>query len=430
MMMMRSVEVLTLILLSWIIFSVVKSSVRSGETSETCDAECDCDDERVSQYLSASSDFPERSRSKIVPGLHVGCVCEVGDSKVEFRFYKDGMRTSDPVTWKMDEGSSSKEFEKEARERLSISPDPGKYGNVHLRQAFRVFEPYTRNAIGTIDAFLRSRGTKMIGHEPVRSGIVYLIEGGQFVFPGVKVGSKQRVVLNDGSLVPSTTDMLHLETLSLQPLLFGVDRFLTDEESDHLIDLASRDKSMMKESSVVKMDHDIGKETKQWRTSSQMWLRDRDSPTLARLTRRVSDFTGTSKSHQEAVQMLRYYRDQFYSAHLDAFDPEWYQGKIDSIHHGHKNRLATLFWYISDVSRGGETLFPRAYGLGQPSDPWECEKSKGLKVSPKRGNIILWYNLLPNGVLDHNSLHSGCPVLEGTLSCTHHLVSILLFSYN
>ena len=69
---------------------------------------------------------------------------------------------------------------------------------------------------------------------------------------------------------------------------------------------------------------------------------------------------------------------------------------------------------MSDVSRGGETLFPRAYGLPQPRDAWECEKSKGLKVSPKRGNIILWYNLLPNGVLDQNSLHSGCPVLEGT----------------
>ena len=145
-----------------------------------------------------------------------------------------------------------------------------------------------------------------------------------------------------------------------------------------MIDLASKDKNMLKESPVVKMDHDIGKETKQWRTSSQMWLHDKSSPILAKLTSRVSDFTGTScrsihsvllyfslecygkknvplehtgtgKSHQEAVQMLRYYRDQFYSAHLDAFDPKYYQGRIDSIHHGHKNRLATLFWYVVSV---------------------------------------------------------------------------------
>ena len=96
-----------------------------------------------------------------------------------------------------------------------------------------------------------------------------------------------------------------------------------------MIDLASKDKNMLKESPVVKMDHDIGKETKQWRTSSQMWLHDKSSPILAKLTSRVSDFTGTGKSHQEAVQMLRYYRDQFYSAHLDAFDPKYYQ--VESI---------------------------------------------------------------------------------------------------
>ena len=129
----------------------------------------------------------------------------------------------------------------------------------------------------------------------------------------------------------SNTGTLQLETLSLQPLLFGVDSFLADEECNHMIDLASKDKNMLKESPVVKMDHDIGKETKQWRTSSQMWLHDKSSPILAKLTSRVSDFTGTGKSHQEAVQMLRYYRDQFYSAHLDAFDPKYYHSnRFDS----------------------------------------------------------------------------------------------------
>merc|ERR1712061_434625 len=37
-----------------------------------------------------------------------------------------------------------------------------------------------------------------------------------------------------------------------------------------------------------------------------------------------------------------------------------------------------------------------------------CEK--GLKVAPRRGSVILWYNYHPSGRGDRNALHAGCPV--------------------
>ena len=186
---------------------VVRGEVAELE-AKTCDERCECNDESVSQYLSISSDFPIRSSVKRVLGFHVGCVCVGEDGEtVEFKFYKDGMRTEEPVVWSAERSSTSlKTFEKEARERLSIEYDPGRYGKAHLRQGFRVFEPFTRKPISSIEEMIVSRGTNIVGHESVRSGVVYLIEGGQFVFPGVKVGTKQEVILRDSSLVPSSID--------------------------------------------------------------------------------------------------------------------------------------------------------------------------------------------------------------------------------
>ena len=39
-----------------------------------------------------------------------------------------------------------------------------------------------------------------------------------------------------------------------------------------------------------------------------------------------------------------------------------------------------------------------------------------LAVLPRKGSAILFYSQLPNGVLDDQSLHGGCPVLQGAIA--------------
>ena len=50
-----------------------------------------------------------------------------------------------------------------------------------------------------------------------------------------------------------------------------------------------------------------------------------------------------------------------------------------------------------DKHAGGETSFPKVK----------------LKVHPKKGMAVLFYNLLPDGNADNNALHAALPVAHG-----------------
>lgn len=86
--------------------------------------------------------------------------------------------------------------------------------------------------------------------------------------------------------------------------------------------------------------------------------------------------------------------------------------RLASVEYGARNRLATLFWYVSSVQEGGETFFPRALNAsGHEYMPWNGDHEdcyRGLAVKPTKGNAVLFYSLLPNGHLDERSLHGGC----------------------
>ena len=91
---------------------------------------------------------------------------------------------------------------------------------------------------------------------------------------------------------------------------------------------------------------------------------------------------------------------------------------LESVEDGAKNRLATVFFYLNNVSSGGETNFPRAAserwpdGAPTPRDYFDC--SQGLSVYPAEGKVIIFYSMLPSGEMDELSLHGGCDVLKET----------------
>ncbi|XP_050381733.1 probable prolyl 4-hydroxylase 7 [Argentina anserina] len=206
---------------------------------------------------------------------------------------------------------------------------------------------------------------------------------------------------------PSSTtfDPAHVSQLSWKPRAFLYKNFLTEEECDHLINLA---KDKLEVSMVA--DNDSGKSIKsEVRTSSGMFLSKAQDEVVANIESKIAAWTFLPIENGEAMQILHYENGQKYEPHFDYF-----HDKANQELGGH--RVATVLMYLSNVNKGGETVFPQAkVKTLQNKDEEvlsECAKN-GYSVKPFKGDALLFFSLLPNATTDPNSLHGSCPVIEG-----------------
>ena len=116
----------------------------------------------------------------------------------------------------------------------------------------------------------------------------------------------------------------------------------------------------MQYSGVSLKDSDKGKVASEWRTSQSTFLSAKDDDLLRAIDHRTASLTRVPLRHQEFVQVLRYGRTEKYDAHHDFFDPAAYKSDrhtLGLIENGRRNRFATVFWYLSDVEKGGRRFF-------------------------------------------------------------------------
>ncbi|KAL0450602.1 UNVERIFIED_CONTAM: Glycerol-3-phosphate acyltransferase RAM2 [Sesamum latifolium] len=205
-----------------------------------------------------------------------------------------------------------------------------------------------------------------------------------------------------GSSAP--LDPTRVTQISWNPRAFLYRGFLTHKECDHLISLA---KDKLEKSMVA--DNDSGKSIEsEVRTSSGMFLSKAQDEIVAGVEERIAAWTFLPIENGEAMQILHYEHGQKYEPHFDFF-----HDKANQELGGH--RVATVLMYLSDVARGGETVFPNSDEKDkQPkSDDWsECAK-QGYAVKPRKGDALLFFSLHPDATTDNTSLHGSCPVIEG-----------------
>jgi prolyl 4-hydroxylase len=238
-------------------------------------------------------------------------------------------------------------------------------------------------------------------------GMFLIFEGGQWIWPGVRKGFRREIQLSDGRNAT-------LETLSVHPLVLSVQGFLATEECALIQETAT---PSLQYSKVTLMDKDHGRPASDFRTSQTTFVRSDGHRFLQDIEERTASLVRVPRSHQEHVQVLRYGNGEKYDSHHDYFDPAAYQkdpATLQLTGHGLKNRMITVFWYLSDVEEGGETSFP-LFDKQQTRSHNYCDIDSGaLMVKPQAGKVIVFYSQTPDGALDRYSLHGACPVKEGT----------------
>lgn len=198
-----------------------------------------------------------------------------------------------------------------------------------------------------------------------------------------------------------------VQQVSSKPRAFVYRGFLTEEECNHLISLAKKE---LKRSAVA---DNLSGESKlsEVRTSSGMFIPKAKDAIVNGIEEKIATWTFLPKENGEDIQVLRYESGQKYDAHYDYFvDP------VNIARGGH--RIATVLMYLTDVEKGGETVFPNAEeaprrrSMIADEELSECAK-KGIAVKPRKGDALLFFSLHPNAIPDPLSLHGGCPVIEG-----------------
>mmetsp|Transcript_36951 Transcript_36951/g.66463 ORF Transcript_36951/g.66463 Transcript_36951/m.66463 type:complete len:517 (-) Transcript_36951:119-1669(-) len=283
------------------------------------------------------------------------------------------------------------------------------------QQPWAVFTALGERIVGENDIISKEAdeigSNKHIMHSIAASGMVVVAQGGNWMWPGVREGFQRTIELAPPKNAATSKEShnITIETLSLKPLVLSIEGFLTDDECDYIAEKAG---PTMKYSSVSLKDADVGRASSDWRTSQSTFLSADNDPILQDIEYRTGSLTRVPRTHQEYVQVLRYGTSEKYDSHHDYFDPSAYKSDkstLNLIEHGKKNRFATVFWYLTDVDEGGHTVFPRAGGLPPVMSHSDC--SKGLKVKPQKGKVIIFYSLDASGAMDPLSLHGACPVI-------------------
>uniref|UniRef100_A0A8D1W1W5 Transmembrane prolyl 4-hydroxylase n=1 Tax=Sus scrofa TaxID=9823 RepID=A0A8D1W1W5_PIG len=154
---------------------------------------------------------------------------------------------------------------------------------------------------------------------------------------------------------------------------------------------------------------------------------------VLRLTRLSPEIVELS----EPLQVVRYGEGGHYHAHVDSGPvyPETVCSHTklvanESVPFETSCRYMTVLFYLNNVTGGGETVFPvadnRTYDemsliqddIDLRDTRRHCDKGN-LRVKPRQGTAVFWYNYLPDGQgwvgdVDDYSLHGGCLVTRGT----------------
>lgn len=179
---------------------------------------------------------------------------------------------------------------------------------------------------------------------------------------------------------------------SEDPYLIVLESFLSDKEISDILKTVKDDQ--FQRSYVV--EGNTGSAIHKDRTSSSAMLGRSSSETVRNIETRVNKiFNLSNVAYQEPYQLVRYGPGQKYSPHFDYFIENIPWAKKEVAERG--QRVATILAYLQEPDGGGDTVFPRL----------------GIRVPPKKGTAVLWFDMDGNGNVDPRTEHGGAEVSSG-----------------
>ena len=185
--------------------------------------------------------------------------------------------------------------------------------------------------------------------------------------------------------------MIHIYDNDKQ-MIAVVHDFISQEECEEILAYSWQN---MERSTVASKDGKGQKHDK--RTGSNTWLQHDASPIIKGVADRISQMVRMPLKNAEPFQVVYYKENEEYDYHWDSFDESDDVATEEYTKNGGQ-RLITVLGYLRDVPKGGETGFNHL----------------GVNIQPRRGSIIVWWNVEPNTTKrEIKSQHAGLPVLEG-----------------
>lgn len=169
--------------------------------------------------------------------------------------------------------------------------------------------------------------------------------------------------------------------------LFLLRNFLSEGDCETLIDVVDANRFP---STVLGIDPE-----RSFRSSDSSALGYSGHPLATIIDAKLGNLLGIDPIFGEPLEAQRYAVGQQFKPHHDYFhvsEAYWPQEERSG---GQRTWTAMVCFGAPDA--GGGTLFPEA----------------GVRFKPRRGNLLAWCNLLPDGRVNHNSLHAGEPVEQG-----------------
>ena len=185
--------------------------------------------------------------------------------------------------------------------------------------------------------------------------------------------------------------MYDKKILNLNPLIYTIDNFITDEECDHFINLS---KNKLQRAFVA---DDAGPSISSGRTGQNYWIPHLTDTITKTVADRISDLVDYPLKNAESFQLIYYDTMQCYNSHLDGWKFDNSEKSRRCLESGGQ-RMITALVYLNNVESGGNTKFTKL----------------NLNVAPLKGRLLVFHNCIKGtNIVNDLSEHSGCHVLEG-----------------